>query len=257
MTRSVLLTRLREAAERLRLLPHFYRRAGPYPLIVAAVGTAAWGAFRSSQRQARVDAVLAERNRIAREIHDTLAQDLLGVSLQVEGALGSLGSCPATTRRHLERAQALVRESLAAARRSVWDLRDPTVAMNDLVHALACFAEKLAGSSETRLEMRLSGQPRPLPERATEHLLRISQEAITNAVRHARAQKISIELSFSRDRVILRVKDDGCGFTPGQSSGALRFGLVNMAERAQQMAARLAVRSEPGNGTEVEVEASA
>lgn len=233
-------------------------RRGLYPLIAAAAGTAAWGAhrLRTWQFQACFDAVLAERTRIAREIHDTLAQDLLGASLQVEGALGSLGTSPAATLQHLERARDLIHESLASARRSIWDLRDPTLAANDLGGALTSFAKKVTEGSETRVELRLSGQPRPLPQKVAEHLLRIGQEAITNAVRHARAERILVALSFAGDRVILRVKDDGGGFTPGESREDLSFGLVSMAERAEQLAARLAIRSEQGKGTDVEVEAS-
>lgn len=229
-----------------------------YPMVAAAAGTAAWGAhrLRAWQFKACFDAVLAERNRIAREIHDTLAQDLLGASLQIEGALGSLGSSPAATLHHLERARDLIHESLASARRSVWGLRDPALAANDLGGALAAFAEKAAEDSGTRLDLHLSGQPRPLPQELAEHLFRIGQEAITNALKHAGADRILIALSFDNDRVILRVRDDGGGFTPGQSSDDLSFGLVTMAERAAQLAARLEIRSEQGKGTDVEVEAS-
>lgn len=232
-------------------------RRGLYPLVAAAAGTAAWGAhrLRAWQFQECFDAVLAERNRVAREIHDTLAQNLLGASLQIEGALGALGASPATTLHHLERARELIHESLASARRSIWDLRDPTLAANDLGGALASFAEKIAEDSGTRLELRLSGQPRPLPQKVEENLLRIGQEAIANAVRHARAQRILVALRFTDDRVILRVKDDGGGFAPGEGSDKLSFGLVHMAERAEQLAARLEIRSEQGKGTDVEVEA--
>ena len=233
-------------------------RRGLYPLIAAAAGTAAWGAhrLRAWQLQGCYDAVLAERNRIAREIHDTLAQNLLGASLQVEGALGSLDTSPAATLQHLERARELIHESLASARRSIWDLRDPALAANDLGGAIASFAEKIAEGGSIRLDLQLSGQPRPLPQKVAEHLLRIGQEAITNAVRHAGAERILIALRFDDDRVTLRVKDTGRGFTPGQSSDDPSFGLVNMAERAEQLAARLEIRSEQGKGTDVEVEAS-
>jgi signal transduction histidine kinase len=233
-------------------------RKGLYPLVTAAAGTAAWGThrLRAWQFKACFDAVLAERNRMAREIHDTLAQDLLGAALQIEGALGSFGASPAATLQHLERARELIHESLASARRSVWDLRDPALIANDLGSALASFAEKVTEDSPARLELRLSSQPRPLPQEVAEHLLRIGREAITNAVRHAGAERILIALNFTDDRVILRVKDDGRGFTPGQSGDDPSFGLINMAERAGQLAARLEIRSEQGKGTDVEVEAS-
>lgn len=231
------------------------RLVGLRLLIAAAVGGAAWGACRQRARRLRspCDAVLAERRRIAREIHDSLAQTLLGASLQVEQALGTLGSGRDPTRPHLERARELIVESLTAARRSVWDLRDPGLAQNDLGPALAAVAGKLAWAFGSRLELRVSGRCRPLPPALTEQLFRIGQEAVTNALRHARAEQILVDVVFARDRVILRVRDDGTGFHPEPRSG--HFGLVHMAERAEQMAARLAIRSEPGKGTEVEVEA--
>jgi signal transduction histidine kinase len=229
---------------------------GFFPLL-AATGTVAWGAYllRARRLPSCSEAVLAERDRIAREIHDTLAPNLLGAFLQLERALGSLETSPDTALQHLERVRALICESLAAARRTVWDLRDPVLAENDLGQALASSVEKLAEVSGSLLELCVSGQPRPLPRKVTEHLFRIGQEAVANAVRHARAGHILIALVFARDRVILRVRDDGSGFHPGQSRDGLHFGLVHMAERAEQMAARLAIRSEPGKGTEVEVEA--
>ena len=234
------------------------RRVRLYPLTAAAFGIAVWGAYRlrAWQLQSRSDAILAERNRIASDIHDSLAQSLLGASLQMEGAFGSLATSPDTALHHLERALELIHESLAAARRSVWDLRDPMLAENDLGPALASWAERLAEVSGNRLELLVSGQPRPLPQKLSDQLFRIGQEAITNAVRHARAEHILIAVAFAADRVILRVRDDGSGFHPGQSHGGLHFGLGLMAERAEQMAARLTIRSEPGKGTEVEVEAS-
>jgi signal transduction histidine kinase len=203
----------------------------------------------------RFDAVLAERHRIAREIHDSLAQDLLGVSLRIEGALGSSGATPSTTRHHLERARDLIHESLASVRRSVWNLRDPRLAAGDLGHALASVAETLAGPGGPRFELRLSGRPRVLPPEVTEPLFRIGQEAVTNAVRHARADHVLIALDFTGNRVTLRVKDDGRGFTPGQRGGRSHFGLANMAERANQLGARLEIRTAPGRGTDVEIEA--
>jgi signal transduction histidine kinase len=239
-------------------MTRFVQRVRHSPWIAAAVCGAGWGAsrLRAWRRRARSNALLAERRRIAREIHDSLAQILLGSSLEIEQALGSLGTSRDTTRRHLGRAQELIRDSLAAARRSVWDLRDPALAGNDLPRALASSVEALAGAGGNRLELRVAGRPRPLPPAMTEHLLRIGQEAMTNAVRHARAAHILVDLVFAPTGVTLRVRDDGSGLPPAPANGSRHLGLLHMAERAEQMAARLAIRSAPGQGTEVEVEAS-
>jgi signal transduction histidine kinase len=205
--------------------------------------------------RARFDAVLAERNRIAREIHDNLAQEILGVSVQLEIVARMMNVSADSARTHLDRARQLVRGSIAEARRYVWDLRSQTLDDRDLPTALAEMARRLTADSGVQTQFQLGGTFRPLPRQVENNLLRIAQEAVNNAVRHARARTIYVNLFFDAAGVRLSVRDDGRGFDPGREDGARagHFGILGMRERAEEMGGTLSVESRPGGGSEVAV----
>ncbi|HEY9285942.1 MAG TPA: two-component regulator propeller domain-containing protein, partial [Pyrinomonadaceae bacterium] len=236
------------------LRPHFYRTYWFYALSIAALALAAWQAYalRVRQVRARYDAVLGERNRIARELHDNLAQEILGVSVQLEIVARLLQASPEKARSHLDRARALVRRSVAEARRYVWDLRSQSLDDKDLPAALAEMTRRLAAEGTARTRFEVGGTLRPLPRQVENNLLRIGQEAVNNAVRHARAETISVSLDFDARAVRLSVRDDGRGFDP-EANGGDHFGLVGMRERAAEMGGTLCVTSAPGAGSEVAV----
>ncbi|MFL6284293.1 MAG: two-component regulator propeller domain-containing protein [Pyrinomonadaceae bacterium] len=239
------------------LRPHFYRTYWFYTLCVAGLALLAWQlyALRLRQMRARFAAVLQERNRIARELHDNLAQEILGVSVQLEIVTRLLNSSPETARTHLDRARSLVRSSMAEARRYVWDLRSQSLDDRDLPAALSEMTRRLTAESGIHTQFEVGGTLRPLPKQMENNLLRIGQEAVNNAVRHARAENISVRLVFDATSVCLSVKDDGLGFDPdAQGNGAGgHFGLVGMRERAREMGGEVRVGSQPGEGCEVEV----
>jgi ligand-binding sensor domain-containing protein/signal transduction histidine kinase len=239
------------------LRPHFYRTYWFYTLCVAGLALLAWQlyALRLRQVRARFAAVLQERNRIARELHDNLAQEILGVSVQLEIVTRLLNSSPETARTHLDRARSLVRSSMAEARRYVWDLRSQSLDDRDLPAALSEMTRRLTAESGVHTQFEVGGTLRPLPKQIENNLLRIGQEAVNNAVRHARAENISVRLVFDATSVRLNVKDDGLGFDPdAQGNGAGgHFGLVGMRERAREMGGDVRVGSSPGEGCEVEV----
>jgi len=241
------------------LKPHFYQTYWFYGACAVMVGLVGVGLYqlRVKRIEAQFSAVLAERNRIAREIHDTLAQGFAGISLQLEAVDETLSESPNVAREHLNRARSLVRSSLAEARRSVWELRSQALESADLASALTDVAQQLTGNS-VQAEVKVEGAPRRLPSAVEENLLRIGREALTNAVKHARANAIGVELNFERQRVFLSVKDDGCGFDPehrtSQNDGG--FGLISMRERAAHIGAQLNIHSSPGKGTVVVVEVS-
>jgi ligand-binding sensor domain-containing protein/signal transduction histidine kinase len=247
----------RPATFRFRLRPHFYRTYWFYALVVVASGLLAWQlyALRLRQVRARYGAVLQERNRIAREIHDNLAQEILGISVQLEIVARTLGSAPDAARKHLDRARALVRSSVAEARRYVWDLRSQSLDERDLPAALAEMTRRLTAESGVQTQFNVSGTFRPLAPQVENNLLRIGQEAVGNAVRHAQAQTVTVSLDFGAREVRLEVKDDGRGFDAESYDGGRggHFGLVGMRERAAQMGGAASVKSEPGRGTEVVV----
>ncbi len=240
-----------------RLRPHFYRTYWFYALVFVASGLLAWQlyALRLRQVRARYGAVLQERNRIAREIHDNLAQEILGISVQLEIVARTMASAPDAARKHLDRARALVRSSVAEARRYVWDLRSQSLDERDLPAALAEMTRRLTAESGVQTQFNVSGTFRPLAPQVENNLLRIGQEAVGNAVRHAQAQAVTVSLDFGTREVRLEVKDDGRGFDAESYDGGKggHFGLVGMRERAEQMGGAVTFKSEPGRGTEVSV----
>ena len=200
-------------------------------------------------------AVLAERNRIAREIHDTLAQGFTGISAQLEVLYDRLHDAPANLRRHLDLARELVRSSLDEARRSVWNLRAQALDEAGLVEALSRLGQQLTDDGKAAFDLKVEGSPRALPTDVENNLLRVGQEAITNAVRHSGAKRISLQLTFRNDQVRLAVTDDGKGFDPAQvhPTPAGGFGLAGLRERAAAMHASLEISRGPAGGTTIEL----
>jgi ligand-binding sensor domain-containing protein/signal transduction histidine kinase len=240
----------------LYLKPHFYQTYWFYALVSLGISLLAWQLYRLRVRRMRTQfsAVLAERNRIARELHDNLAQEILGISVQLELVARLMNVSTETARAHLDRARLLVRSSIAEARRYVWDLRSQALNTNDLPAALADAARRLSAETAVQAQVQVSGTFRPLPQMIENNLLRIGQEAINNAVRHAAAQRILVNLKFDARRVQLSVRDNGRGFDPQAANGAGHFGLTGMRERAEQMGGQLTIHSSPGEGTEVVVD---
>jgi ligand-binding sensor domain-containing protein/signal transduction histidine kinase len=238
-----------------RLEPHFYRTYWFYVLCALGLGLLAWQlyALRVRQMRARFAAVLQERNRIAREIHDNLAQEILGISVQLEIVARLMPVSAETARTHLDRARSLVRSSVAEARRYVWDLRSQSLEDRDLPTALAEMTRRLTADSNVQTQFQVSGTFRPLSTQVENNLLRIGQEAVNNAVRHARALTISVNLSYDANSVRLSIRDDGHGFDPRPHSNGAdgHFGIVGMRERAEEMGGTLHVNGGRGEGSEV------
>jgi signal transduction histidine kinase len=244
-----------------RVEPHVYQTYWFYALVALGLALVGWAAYRARVRQVeeRFQAVLQERNRIAREIHDTLAQGFAGVSVQLELVSRLMASGEAQTREHLDQARLLVRHSLAEARRAIWDLRSQSAENQDFASRISQMAARVnnasaGGRAAVKLEVR--GTYRPLTPKVEEELLKIAQEALTNAVRHADAQHIDIELTFDTKKILMIVADDGRGFVQsGDGDGPEgHYGLRGMRERAAGIEARLSVQSGAGKGTRVSVE---
>jgi two-component system NarL family sensor kinase len=191
-----------------------------------------------------------ERNRLAREIHDTLAQGLAGIALLLETADARLeaGSSAESVRETVAQALALTRSSLGDARRSVLDLRAAPLEGRSLPEALAELARNFARESGIAVAFAATGADRPLPLRLEAGLYRIAQEALTNIVKHAQARNVAVQLDLAPGHVRLVVDDDGRGFDPLESPPG-GFGLVGLSERARLMGGTLEVQSSPGAGT--------
>lgn len=217
--------------------------------------------LRAYAAQAEELATTRERNRLARELHDTLAQGFMGVLLQLEAVDSALSTSRADLALdRLERARALARDSLAEARRSVWSLRPRALERQGLPEAVRDAVRALVAGDSPTVRFETGGEPRPLEPELEADLLRVAQEAVTNARKHAQACNVTLELRYDPEEVELRVRDDGLGFLPDQKAGRVDgggFGLTAMRERLERHGGGLDVRSAPGMGTEVVARAAA
>ena len=184
--------------------------------------------------EAERTAVVAERTRMARELHDSLAQGFTGILVQTSAAEAALERQPDQVSEHLEQVRLLAQQSLQEARLAVWALR--SWHGEGLLEQLTFLVDRLRVGSELELTVFLEGTPRPLPADIPLQLLRIAQEAITNTARHAQASQLTITLRYDPEYVTLEVADDGKGLVPLISPG---FGQRGMQERAQLIGARL------------------
>ena len=245
----------------LRLQPHYYQTYWFYSALALACLLLGYLIYRWRvlQVEAQFGAVLAERGRLAREIHDTLAQGFVGVSVQLELVARLLaGSREAALKpisEHVDQARALVRASLAEARTSIWNLRSESAAAEDLPSRLSQSCTRVSNGSSSKVYLQVKGTYRPVARKIEEELLRIGQEAVANAVRHAAATRIDVQLVYEGARVSLRVEDDGRGFQPGSQAPEGHYGIRGMHERAGEIDAALVLESTPGGGTRVSVEA--
>ena len=210
--------------------------------------------------QAREAGAGDERQRMAREIHDTLAQGLTGIVTQLEAAQQT-GSDDERERR-ISNAKRLARDSLAEARRSVQALRPQALENSRLPEALADEVARWSATSGVAGEMETTGEARLLHPEIEVTLLRVAQEALANVAKHAGATRAGVTLSYMEDVVSLDVRDDGAGFTVTESNGHLNgesngnpasggFGLIAMRQRVSRLAGQLEIESEPGAGTAV------
>jgi PAS domain S-box-containing protein len=205
----------------------------------------------SDRKRAEEASILEERNRMAREIHDTLAQAFTGILVQVGGATQVLMDDLEATQAHLDMIEELARTGLTEARRSVTALRPQLLEEGSLQSALHRLVSQMRAVTDTVLAYELRGTAYPLPVEVESNLLRMGQEALTNAIKHANADEIHIELVYEPAQCSLRVKDDGQGFGVGSIPLSGRFGLLGMSERAEQIGAQLTIGSQPGQGTEI------
>lgn len=206
-------------------------------------------------KEERRAGVLEERGRLAKEIHDTLAQGFISIVTHLEAA--EEDGVSENARRHLDQAKQAARENLVEARRLVAALRPEILESSSLPEALERLAERWSESSGIAAEINIAGDEIRLPQDLQITLLRAAQEALSNVGRHAGAKEVSITLSYAGDLIILDVNDDGRGFDPDspkpRPNGDGGFGLAAMRERVESLGGRLAIESSPGEGTTLAV----
>jgi two-component system NarL family sensor kinase len=208
---------------------------------------------RLFQQSTRTGA-LEERNRLAREIHDTLAQGLTGIALHLETAEALLegGAGVEKIQPLVQHALKMTRASLDEARRSVLDLRAAPLENRSLPEALQALTESFHTKTNTKVVFSAIGQHHPLPIQVESGLYRVAQEALTNIQKHAHARKITVQLVTTPDHIRLTISDDGRGFDPEKLAEG-RYGLVGLNERVKLLGGQFKLQSSPGQGTRVEV----
>jgi signal transduction histidine kinase len=213
---------------------------------------------RRAMAETEFTAILNERNRVAREIHDTLSQSLGAISVQLELVRTRAAEISAPARHHLATAHKLARAALAEARDSIWNMRSQILERCDLGEALEGILTQITEDTGVKPSMRVEGERRRLPPLVENNLLRIGQEAITNASKHAQPTRIDVTLAFDGRTVRLAVEDDGVGFaSEARPNGDRRaFGLVGIRERAELLGGTAEIKSAPGQGTRVLVTVS-
>ena len=235
-----------------RIVPPFYRRLWFAALVLLGLLGIAVLVYRLRLRQvaSRFGAVLGERNRVAREIHDTLAQDFVGVSLQLDMVARLLDKGKADdARAQVAHTRRLVVEGLAEARRSIWQLR-----ANTSQSSLPTRLEQIvvgARTGTTKLRLSMGGAYRALPAGVESEVLRIAQEAVANVQRHAQATEAEIALHYGESLLTLKVVDNGRGFDAASAAPVGHYGLQGMRERARLLNAKLEVIAAEGTGTQL------
>jgi signal transduction histidine kinase len=255
------------AAWSLRILPAWYQTLWFRGLVVLVIGSLGGLAVALVQRRrhARAEAelkrqyeiTLAERSRIAEDLHDTLLQGFAGINLQLIAAELAIPSQPDVAAATLVRVQRLTEESLREARERVWEMRDAALANDDLATALEAVARDRAGAFPIEVAVTTTGSARRLPPSVEDAAFRIGREAIVNVVRHAAATRTEIHLDFRANTFHLEVRDNGRGVNPDEASEARRrghFGLSSIQNRATVMGGRCEVKPRTGGGTVVSLE---
>ncbi|MEH2163130.1 MAG: AAA family ATPase [Nostoc sp.] len=209
-------------------------------------------ALRERQR-AEESSIMQERNRMAREIHDTLAQAFTSIIVHLDAASQRLTLDPDAAQSHLKTGRILARSGLSDARRSVEALRPQILEEGDLYSALNRFATQMFSLTSVKVVCEVIGEPYTLPKEVETNLLRIGQEALTNAFKYAKASNISVELRYESTHFILQIKDNGQGFESSSLSIGRGFGLLGMTERTQRIGAELTIVSHIEQGTEITV----
>jgi signal transduction histidine kinase len=241
-----------------QILPYFYQTKWfLFSSIACAFAMVYWAyQLRVRRIHSRFSLVLQERTRLAREIHDTLVQAFFGISSQLDVLSANLDGDRQSIRRSMDLARKMARHSLTEARRSVLDLRTIALDNEDLASALSSAASQWAEGTAVRIQIQVNGNRRKLPEQIVQNVLRVAQEAVTNALKHANPETIWVNLEMEVSTLRVSVRDDGRGFhhSDSFSASAGHFGLVGMSERAQRVGGQLRICSQVGTGTEVEIQ---
>jgi signal transduction histidine kinase/streptogramin lyase len=235
--------------------PHFYRSPWFLGCCLMLLGATVWGGheIRIRQVHARFQAVLNERNRLAREMHDTLIQGCAGVSALLEAHSSLAETEPSDKDSLLSCARAQLRTSINEAREAVWDLRHADGSATAIGPILENMTQQVSREFGVPVEYRMAGRPFDLDQSTAHELLMVVREALHNAIRHGQPGEVQVGIAFGKNEFRVRVRDDGRGFDPAMVSASSNghYGLVGMRERVKRIGGTLALKSQAGAGTEL------
>ena len=235
--------------------PHFYRTAWFLVCCVFLIGATVWGGYKFRMRQvhARFQAVLDERGRLAREMHDTLIQGCAGVSALLEAHSSLSETEPMDQDSLLSCARAQLRTTINEAREAVWDLRHADGSATAIGPILGNMTQQVSHEFGVPVEYQVSGIPFDLDQSTAHELLMVVREALHNAIRHGQPSKVQVGIDFGRNEFRVHVRDNGCGFdlALASSSSNGHYGLVGIQERVQRMGGSLVLKSRSGVGTDL------
>lgn len=209
---------------------------------------------REQALEARFAAILEERTRLAREIHDSLLQGVSGIAMQLRAIVPHLKSAPGDIVKSIRRLAELAESTARDARQTVWEMRPVSLVHADLPTAVLAVARRAGDSHDVRVVV--DGEPRELPPALEDTILRIAQESVANAIKHSGVATVTVTLDYRPEYVALTITDSGRGFDVEDAlrNYAGRLGLLGMRERAHQIGAALSVRSSKGAGTTVQLD---
>jgi ligand-binding sensor domain-containing protein/signal transduction histidine kinase len=246
-----------QAALEIEQTPHFYRTSWFLGSCVLILGALVWGAyqFRLGQLRARFQAVLDERSRLAREMHDTLIQGCVSVSALLEAHSSMEHAEPDAKNDLLDCARTHLRSAIDEAREAVWDLRQNSD-VTDISPLLERMAERVSHEFGVPVACHVSGKPFALDQSTVHEVLMVAREALYNSVRHGHPHKVELGICFEEDRCSVEVRDDGSGFDPTMLSSTTtgHYGLIGMRERVERIGGKFALKSRVGEGTELSIQ---
>jgi len=240
--------------------PHLYRTSWFLFCVLLVLATLVWGIYQLRLRQlrGRLQAVLNERSRLAREMHDTLIQGCVSVSALLEAHSSIEGSGSDASQDLLNCARTQLRSTADEARRAVWDLRHGPDSVTGIDSMLRRMKEQVGREFGVPIECQVLGRPFALNQLTAHELLMIVREALYNSVRHGHPHQVQLQARFEKNRLVVQVRDDGCGFDSENvsSPSATHYGLIGMRERVHRLGGKFALNSRTGKGTELVIQIS-
>jgi signal transduction histidine kinase len=250
-----------EASLAIHWRPHFYRTAWFFAMCALLILAGVFTFYRLRLRQVhdRFEAVLEERNRIAREMHDTVIQGCVSASALLEAVVSLDPHSSGELRELLDTARNQVRATVDEARRAVWNLRQRETASPEICHLLEQMAHQVGHASKVPVRFKTFGSPVHLDQSVEYVLLMVAREAVSNAVHHAQPREVRIEVKYEAEKVRMQVQDDGNGFDVEEilAIPGAHFGIIGMRERIEHVGGSFEIVSGPGKGTRLTMEVPA